>query len=773
MRGGSSAYSPRGGGGGRGSSGRGDESMPGGNSAYGPLGGGRGGGGGRGVIPPPPARWRGDPAPVPEVSAWAIRRNHAPQAAPQPAPQPGGIAAPPPRRGGEPTPVPNAWARPRAPAPQQSSSRRNLQRQQQARPTRGERPRVQYIKPAVMLRNNNTRAPEQHVAEHPSNVNFYRSIIDRLEARNYDDGNSDEVPHEDDGNSDEVPHEDYGNSDEDNIIFEDFYVNFVYHLFTMMSIAVVSWEDADHAQHQEETARQCIDFFQTVECKVQQEPDPAELTRLINVLHVHLPFESNIEARAKKVLHVIKAENYKKFDPDSDGLGIMAISLVYHHTTITFVTRDKDQIVYGFDGPDEEVMMFGYNEDGNLYTSNDPFASESTVKNATWIAVPSNVTPWSSWEQPTTAHPEPSDAAIAFLHSKFEYYLYLLNTDLIKANNDKITLTPADFYKQVYQAYKRVFGTMLGECRQFFATGTKFSRLQSWMKQQLGAEVTKTQWKNVLGESIALWHAVVVVFREVYNHHDLKNDIYQEIGLKIFEHKNKRSGEPHPEHHVSNLVIQVQLANSTYVTVSNAWSTYSKKLFAKNTEKFVLAYQKLLMAHYDMGNTNIAVFGFWFYLSDLAAWIRDVRELLADPGARAYPKRFNWPKCCRKGEPLDEDPTTCFAYQDFCKQMRLSFHAKSSQQQFRVRMRAAWLRLVACYPYATGTTDPTPLEIQKYLAEQHIREVDVRSGETVEPTDLPTIGNFYNSSEADRQRLRDRRILVPGAHMTNPYLCTP
>jgi hypothetical protein len=104
--------------------------------------------------------------------------------------------------------------------------------------------------------------------------------------------------------------------------------------------------------------------------------------------------------------------------------------------------------------------------------------------------------------------------------------------------------------------------------------------------------------------------------------------------------------------------------------------------------------------------------------------------------------------------------------------MRLSFHAKSSQQQFRVRMRAAWLRLVACYPYATETGLGTT-EIQEYLRDQHIREVDVRSHEPVEPTDLQNIGNFYNFREQDRQRLRDRRILVPGAHMTNPYLCTP
>jgi hypothetical protein len=447
----------------------------------------------------------------------------------------------------------------------------------------------------------------------------------------------------------------------------------------------------------------------------------------------------------------------------------MAICLVYN-TTITFVTKCNDKIVYGSNGQDEEALMFWYDEESELCISDTALAIDSTVANATWMAVLSNVTPWSSWQQPTTEHGEQSHAAIAFLNSKFEYYVDLLRKDLRSASYNRSTLTPAVFYKQVYEAYKRVFGTMLGECRQYFATGTPFSRLQSWMKQQLGAEVTKTQWKNVLGESIALWHAVVVFFRSVYNHVDL-HEIYTEIGLDIFEHQNHRNGVPHPVHHVSNLVIKVHSADGTDVIVSNAWSTYSKKLFAKNTEKFVLAYQKLLMAHYDMGNTNIAVFGFWFYLSDLAAWIRDVRELLANPGMRAYPKRFNWPKCCRKGEPLDVDPTTCFAYRDFCKQMRLSFHAKSSQQQFRVRMRAAWLRLVA--GYLTTDTTPSRRDIEKYLKDQHIREVDVRSHDLLDPTDLPNIGNFYNFSEADRQRLRDRRILVPGAHMTNPYLCTP
>ena len=68
----------------------------------------------------------------------------------------------------------------------------------------------------------------------------------------------------------------------------------------------------------------------------------------------------------------------------------------------------------------------------------------------------------------------------------------------------------------VYQAFKAAFGRMLGETRAHCFTGNSLSGARSWMQQQAAQDVTKAQWLAVLKESNALWHAVVLEFRRMY-----------------------------------------------------------------------------------------------------------------------------------------------------------------------------------------------------------------------------------------------------------------
>jgi len=595
-----------------------------------------------------------------------------------------------------------------------------------------QRPHITYVKPVPIIRNP-TVAP--HVHQEVAHENFYYNLLNWI---SYDSG-----------------------TDSENC------VDFLRDLFTQFSTI-----QHDNQQDKEQM-QACIDFLieQDADTLDTQWPEGADAQ-----------FEPEHLDNAKKIFNVIHPLNSrcKKFDPDMHALGILAIGDVCDAKIVFYTARqgdlpniddDRDTITYAISDNDEFDYTYTvgfYYDEGHIQVDNLlSCVGLSNVKNNAWTAHYTSPTPWNMFHNVRTQYKHVSDTAENFFDSKFKYYTYRLNTGLRSALQQT---TNTLIYKGVYEAFANVFGTMLGECRQHFATGPKFSRQKSWMENQIVDEVSKAQWKNVLHESLALWYSTVICFREVYTKID--PDLQQRIVVTEFQQDRYRQAAP--PHHISNILIKVRPLNdpsgSTGFTVSKKWCMWSRKQYAKNTEKFVQMFQKLLMTHYDMHNTNINVFGFWFFLSDLRNWIRDVKELLANPGTAANPRRFVWPKCCRKGEPLDTDPTTCLPYKEFCRQMKISFYAKSSQQQFRVRMRAAWLRLVACYPYSTQQ-DVSENDIARYLRDQHIREVDVESGQEYDVNALKKILTLEDENLRSAN-MRNHRILVPGAEMHNPYTCT-
>jgi hypothetical protein len=86
-------------------------------------------------------------------------------------------------------------------------------------------------------------------------------------------------------------------------------------------------------------------------------------------------------------------------------------------------------------------------------------------------------------------------------------------------------------------------------------------------------------------------------------------------------------------------------------------------------------------------------------------------------------KMFVWPDVCQKGKKLDAPFT--LAYKTFCNHMGLNKFHSQSQTEFRVRVRAAWLRLVACYPFNHGLS-PDMENVASYLKDAHVEEVDLQ-----------------------------------------------
>jgi hypothetical protein len=130
----------------------------------------------------------------------------------------------------------------------------------------------------------------------------------------------------------------------------------------------------------------------------------------------------------------------------------------------------------------------------------------------------------------------------------------------------------------------------------------------------------------VFKESNALWHAVVLAFRQVYE--ELGRYPYvtgKWNGLEMFEEPQDRHGNLIPTHHISDLQSWCSWGQSRNDVARGRWRTYIKNAFAENTEHFVREYQKLLMHRFD--SIKDRVFCFWFYPSDLCQWIKDKQEM--------------------------------------------------------------------------------------------------------------------------------------------------
>jgi len=349
--------------------------------------------------------------------------------------------------------------------------------------------------------------------------------------------------------------------------------------------------------------------------------------------------------------------------------------------------------------------------------------------------------------------------------------LSVLETPTIIDDSEKL--------KKMYKVFKEQFGRMLGE--------TRANCFQEWMPPEAQKDITKAQWLAVLKESNSLWHAVVLAFREAYEALQSLDGKFRDIEVSEQSHGN---ATPSPTHHISDLVILCKWGRKAVDVARGRWSAYIRKMFAENTVHFVREYQRLLMARFETSQQKL--YGFWFYPSDLCAWVRDIQdaarlknapaEASAQSGAatrvvdRNASKRFRWPACCKKGNNLqDPNSITTPAYKAFCRQNGLWSDSRNSRLQFCQRMRAAWLRLVDAYEWHDGQA-PSEAAVVEYLKKQKIFEVRLeknaegRMSAVEEDSDILKDPASHTTEEL-RKGMPTRRVLVYGAPLVNPYLC--
>lgn len=389
----------------------------------------------------------------------------------------------------------------------------------------------------------------------------------------------------------------------------------------------------------------------------------------------------------------------------------------------------------------------------------------------------------------------PSAASEAFLEKRRMEYVNALHAKLQKA----LSLENNEKYKGVYTAYKDAFGQMLSEAQAHCFTGKTFEepaegdveqatpKKPSWMQLQAAENVTKARWLLVLKESNALWHAVVVKFRALYQNFNLRGE-FQDV--RVSEEEQYADGASIPAHHISDLRI---LCGRNFVDVARGrWSAYIRKEFATNTVHFLREYQTRLMERFATSQEKL--FGFWFYPSDLCDWVRDIREAAALKNApaearaqgeaatrvadRSAAKRFRWPACCKKGNNLqDADSITTPAYKAFCQQNGLWSQSRNSRLQFCQRMRAAWLRVVDAYEFQDGEP-PSNDDIITYLNKQKIFEVRLEKNAAGRMSAVDEVVYILkdparHTTKELRAEMPTRRVLVYGAPLVNPYLCGP
>jgi hypothetical protein len=329
-------------------------------------------------------------------------------------------------------------------------------------------------------------------------------------------------------------------------------------------------------------------------------------------------------------------------------------------------------------------------------------------------------------------------------------------------------------FTQVYLVFRKMFGVMLGECRK--------NTIMLWKRKATldESDVSKKKFREIIDEAAALWHAVVHEFRKTCS--DLK-DTFHKYNLNVFE------DEGGPVHHLNYLHVY-----STYGITEDVmqgrwgrWNANIRKEFADNAVHLVREYQLLLAARLSSTEFKTFHFAFYFMPRDLFRWVNDLHDCaeLGQQTARQKAltenrKMFVWPEVCQKGKKLDAPFT--LAYKTFCNQMGLNKFHYPSQTEFRVRVRAAWQRLVACYPFEHGLS-PSIEDVTEYLKKAHVEEVDLQptnasSGPrtTVIPVKEEDWSILPGGSHWGKEEQR-RRVLVYGAPMgcagaaANPYLC--
>lgn len=326
-------------------------------------------------------------------------------------------------------------------------------------------------------------------------------------------------------------------------------------------------------------------------------------------------------------------------------------------------------------------------------------------------------------------------------------------------------------FTRVYLVFKKMFGVMLAECRK--------NTIILW-KREAGpiqaSDVSKTKFREIIDEAAALWHAVVHEFRKTCG--ELK-DTFLTYNLKVFE------DEGGPVHHINSLHVYSTYGNTVDVMRGRwgRWNTNIRKEFADNAVNLVKEYQLLLTNRLSSPDIKACHFAFYFMPQDLFRWVNDLHDCaeLGQTQAREKAssenrKMFVWPEVCQKGKKLDAPFT--LAYKTFCNEKGLNKFNFKSQTEFRVRVRATWMRLVACYPFEHGRS-PTNEEVLKYLEKAYAEEVDLKPSDAangprtkVVPVNKDAWSIMPGSSQWGTEQ-KGRRVLVYGAPLVNPYLCGP
>ena len=354
----------------------------------------------------------------------------------------------------------------------------------------------------------------------------------------------------------------------------------------------------------------------------------------------------------------------------------------------------------------------------------------------------------------------------------------------LKNHLNDITADLDDHQKcgRVFKAFVNAFGQMLKETRQNCFDG--------WMKRHADEAVTKENWVEVFKEASTLWKKVVDKFRQMYRQ---VNSAGIQNGIQIQEPEEQGKNFDinglqiwcYPPFLSKKTNVAVEISKKTNVAVEK-WSNNLKYAFSQNIQKFVLEYQQLLQDRFK--KIKLYLFDFRFDFSDLCQWIKDVQERATRSGGDVNRqdttvKPFRWPRDCKKGVSFAK-PNHTIAYKQFCRWNDLE-DDWDSRRQFCMRMRATWLRLVACYPFDKDGKPPTQEALESYLRKQHVFEIElfkITEGKKKGKTDFAEVGYSdlllhpeKHVEDCKDEQWKDHRVLVYGAPMraANPYLVSP
>ena len=196
------------------------------------------------------------------------------------------------------------------------------------------------------------------------------------------------------------------------------------------------------------------------------------------------------------------------------------------------------------------------------------------------------------------------------------------------------------------------------------------------------------------------------------------------------------------------------------------WHSFVRKQFSENTIYFVKKFQNLLRQQEYLESTVSrplqTLFYFHFKPQDLQEYIADLYRIAEVGFKQAQLKKndylLKYPEECMNGKPLKSTWTQ--AYKVFCREQNLQPWNLKNQQEFRMRIRAAWKRLVAGWNFIF----PDTAKIQKCRAElarykQQLQTTDPENRSKVNPGSpmgQPWVPDFWGATVGSRTKIVNR-----------------